>query len=263
MENNKILNEENFQKNKKKVTKMAIIVLVLGILIGGSLIATGLVKQHNVNSQYSEKSKADLQKQLEDEKQILLEKKAKLKDKIDPVEKEIKDLKREPFTGFDKAYYEREDKIEELEESILTDKKSIDTIDNALDDSFAHCSFGDVKNNMYTSKYCSLKNQLEGKTDFNRDFDSFDSIPFYMFGAFVIVASCIAAGSIYMFAKRREIMAFTVQQAMPIVKEGIETIAPTIGNVAKENLDKMAPSIGNVAKEISKGIKDGLKDDKK
>lgn len=42
-------------------------------------------------------------------------------------------------------------------------------------------------------------------------------------------------------------MAFTIQQEMPIAKEGIDTMAPTFGNVAKE---------------IAKGIKEGINDDK-
>lgn len=46
----------------------------------------------------------------------------------------------------------------------------------------------------------------------------------------------------------REISAFTTQQQMPIVKESIE---------------KMAPSVGVAAKEIAKGVKEGLKDEDK
>ena len=69
-----------------------------------------------------------------------------------------------------------------------------------------------------------------------------------MFGAFVIIASCMTAGSIYMFGKRKEIAAFTTQQVMPVAKEGI---------------DEMAPTIGNAVSEITKGIKKGLKDDEK
>ena len=53
---------------------------------------------------------------------------------------------------------------------------------------------------------------------------------------------------IYFISKGREIAAFTTQQAMPIAKEGI---------------DEMAPTIGNAAKEIAKGIKKGLKDEEK
>lgn len=244
MENKKYLNEETYQKNKKKVTRLALIILIVGVLIGGSLIVTGLIKQGKVNSQYSEDNKVIISQQLETEKQNLISKKAELEAKIEPVETQIKKLERELFTGFDDAYYEREDKIEELEESIATDKNSISVIDKALDESFAWCEFDEAKNNTYTSEYCSLKLQLDDFTDFNKGFDSFGSIPFYMFGAFIIIAACMISGSIYMFSKRREITAFTAQQVMPVAKEGI---------------DEMAPTIGNVAKEISKGIKDGMK----
>ena len=51
--------------------------------------------------------------------------------------------------------------------------------------------------------------------------------------------------AIYIFGKRREIAAFTAQQVMTVAQEGIETMAPTIGNAAGE---------------IAKGIKSGLND---
>ncbi len=50
-------------------------------------------------------------------------------------------------------------------------------------------------------------------------------------------------GVIAIMAHRREIMAFTVQQSMP---------------VAKEKINEMAPTIGNAANEVAKGIKKGL-----
>ena len=53
--------------------------------------------------------------------------------------------------------------------------------------------------------------------------------------------------AVFSIAFRREIMAFTAQQTMPVAQEGIE---------------KMAPSAGVAAKEIAKGIKEGLEDDK-
>lgn len=248
MENKKYLTEENYERGKKKIKTIALVILVVGFLIGGSLIATGLMKQGKVNSQYSEDNKTTISQQLETEKQSLISKKSELETKIEPVETQIKKLEREAFTGFDDAYYERQDKIEELEKSIATDKKSIGVIDDVLEDADFACSF-DGKTNSYTSKYCSLNNQLSDiSSDFNKEFDSFGSIPFYMIGGFIIIASCMIAGSIYMFSKRREIAAFTAQQVMPVAKEGI---------------DEMAPTIGNAVGEIAKGIKKGLKDEEK
>ena len=51
----------------------------------------------------------------------------------------------------------------------------------------------------------------------------------------------------FLIGNRREIAAYSVQQTMPIAKEGIE---------------EMAPTIGNAAGEIAKGIKKGLEDEK-
>ena len=55
------------------------------------------------------------------------------------------------------------------------------------------------------------------------------------------------SGSIYMIAKRREILAFSTQQVMPVVKEGIE---------------KMTPTVSKSVEEITRSVKKGLKDDK-
>lgn len=252
MEGKKFLTEENYERGKKKIKSIALVILVVGFFIGGSLIVTGIIKQSKVNTKYSEESKATISQQLEIEKQNLISKKTELEAKIEPVETQIKKLERESFTGFNDAYYEREDQIEELEKSIDADKNSISVIDNALDESFNYCMFDEAKNNTYTSKYCSLKLQLGNFTDFNKEFDSADSAPFYMFGTFIIIASCMVSGAIYLFSKRREITAFTTQQVMPVAKEGIDEMAPTIGNAA-----------GNIAREITKGIKDGIQDNNK
>ena len=248
MENKKYLNEENYQKTKKKIKVIAVIILVIGIIIGGSLIATGLMKQSKVNSQYSEESKTNISQQLEIEKQNIIKAKTELEGKIKPVEDQIKTLKREPFTGFNDEYYARQDKIEELEKSITNDKSSITIIDDALDESFNHCKFNEAKNNVYTSKYCSLKLQLDDiSNDFNKSFDSHGSIPFYMFGAFVIIASGMISLFVYIFAKRREILAFGAQTVVPVAKEVVEDVAPTVGN-----------AVGTIGKELAKGIKEGI-----
>lgn len=56
----------------------------------------------------------------------------------------------------------------------------------------------------------------------------------------------ISGGIILIIAHRREITAYGVQQVMPIAKEGIEEITPTVSNAA-----------GSIAESISKGIEKG------
>ena len=64
-------------------------------------------------------------------------------------------------------------------------------------------------------------------------------------GGFVIfIGFCLlmAGGITMLVSHRREITSFTVQGTMPIAKEGINTIAPAVGNIAES---------------ISKGIEKG------
>lgn len=111
-------------------------------------------------------------------------------------------------------------------------------ITDALDPSFSHCSFDEYKENSLTKEYCAAKNST----------GDFASSVFIGIGGFICFVSCMIAFSIFSFAKRRHILAFTAQQVMP---------------VAKESMDEMAPTVGNFAGEIAKGIKKGLKDDEK
>ena len=329
MEKKEFLSEENYQRGKEKLKKIALIILIVGGVLGVSLILTGIIKQTQVNSKYSDESKASIQMQLATEKANLEAKKAELETtkntslatekanleakkaefetKIKPIEDQIKGLEREKTNvfmngGFSNRYYEIEDKIEELKKSLDADKKSVSIIEDALDTSFDHCKFDaaknneytskycsivnntdgeasyisainkaldesfnyckfdETKNNQYTSKYCSLKLQIEDFDGFNKTFDSAKYIPFYMIGGFIILVSCMIAGAIYMITKRREIIAFSAQQVMPLAQEGIEKIAPTVGKAGASIAKEMAPVYGNIAKEISNGIKEGLKD---
>ena len=67
------------------------------------------------------------------------------------------------------------------------------------------------------------------------------------FGLFVTGIGAI----IMIMAHRREITAFTTQQVMPVAKEGINEMAPTIGN-----------AVGEIAKGIKKGLNEADKEEK-
>lgn len=128
--------------------------------------------------------------------------------------------------------------IEYDESSEYTDGEKYDLyiITKALDPSFPHCKFDKYKNNSITKEYCVAKNSIS-------EFSNRTSI---MFGAFICIATFMIFVSVLTFAKRRHILAFTTQQTMPI---------------AKESIDEMAPTIGNAADSIAKGIKNGLEDE--
>lgn len=66
-----------------------------------------------------------------------------------------------------------------------------------------------------------------------------------MSGVFICVVACMISRFIFTVAKQRHIMAFQAQQVMPVAKENISEIAPTIGNTA-----------GKIVKNIKKGLND-------
>lgn len=198
MTENKYLNEEKYQKAEKKITLVAVLILVIGLGIGGFLIYKGVAKP-------SAGKVEDLKVQLENKKSEL----------------ESKGIKYDAFTKYSDG--------EAYDLKVITD---------ALDPSFEYCEFSEYKNNSLTKEYCSAKNSI----------DDFASTGFIMFGLFICIATLMIFSSILFVAKRRQILAFSAQQVMPIAKEGI---------------DEMAPTIGNAAGEIAKGIKKGLSDEEK
>lgn len=79
------------------------------------------------------------------------------------------------------------------------------------------------------------------------------SIDDYHYGAIILiiigfVLTAFSIRDLFRHAFTRDITAYYAQQQMPIAKEVVEETAPTIGKAAKE---------------ISKGIKEGLKDEEK
>lgn len=114
-------------------------------------------------------------------------------------------------------------------------------ITNALDSSFDYCDFEEYENNSITKEYCSAKNSIS-------DYSTASSI---MIGVFISVATCLTSFTIFLFAKGRDMIAFQAQSVMPVAKEVIGDIAPTIGDASKE-----------ISKGITEGIKEGIKENK-
>lgn len=248
MEKEELLNENRYQANKKKIAKIAVIVLIIGLAIGGILIEFGIKKLNDVNSKYgeidekySEESKKKISEQLVNEKKVLENKK---------VELEAKGVKFNVVAKYTDG--------EEYELKLIV---------NILDPSFAYYKFEEYKNNPVTSKYCELMAKNDELNDENKlsyeksRIDPMEAGSFFIFGGFVIFASCMIAGNIYMITKRREIMAFGVQQGMPVAQEGIEKMTPTMAKAGKTIMEEMAPMYGEIAKEVAKGVKEGIKED--
>ena len=249
------LNEERYQKNKKKLAIISLIILFIGLGLGIYLISIGIDEKQKNDSKYSEENKQQQINKIDKELEMEI---TRLKEQKSELEKEGI-----TYSGF----------------TTYNDGKSYDLkiIVNALDPSFNYCAFDEYKNHSITKKYCSLKSELKEvetlNIDYQKKFNSYDSTKYFMFGGFIIIVSIMFSGSIYMFTKRREIVAFTTQQVMPIAQEGIEKITPTMAKTAKKMVEEvgptvgeiakdMAPVYGKIAKEVTKGIKEGMKEEK-
>lgn len=80
----------------------------------------------------------------------------------------------------------------------------------------------------------------------------FGSFGFFALGGFMTFIGftmTIIGLSLIITSHRREISAYTTQQSMPIMQEGIEKITPTVADAA-----------GTIAKSINNGINDSNKD---
>jgi len=132
--------------------------------------------------------------------------------------------------------------------SEYTDGEAYDLkiITDVLNPSFNYCGFDEYKNNLITKDYCSLKNKS----------NSFSGIPFIMIGSFICFATLMIAGSIFMIAKGRKVLAFGIQQRLPVMNEALEKATPVVS--------KAASSISkDVFKSVAEGIKEGLKEKEK
>ena len=188
MSEKQYLNEEKYQKTKNKITIVAILILVIGLLIGGGLIATGLNKYNQV--QLSDEEINEVHNEIDGYNNQLASLKAQLNQE-------------RRNNGFSEKYYNLENQIDKVEDKI-------EVLEEKLDPKTSHL------------------------------------VIFYMFGGFIIFVTIVISSVTFKSARGREIIAFSVQQAMP---------------VAQESIEKIAPSAGKAAKEIAKGIKEGLKDE--
>ena len=108
--------------------------------------------------------------------------------------------------------------------------------------------------------FLGLKNTVN-VYNFNSTDDSFNLVTNSMFGSFGLFAiavflsfigfTCLMFGAVLtLTSHRREITAYTTQQAMPIVKETMDEVTPSAAKAA-----------GTVAKEVTKGVKEALNEE--
>ena len=131
-----------------------------------------------------------------------------------------------------------------------SERKAMDSFNNSASNMFD--SFNNSINNDDDGEefFNSMKESATSVTDSSKD--SFTSVGLYALGGFVSSAGfvlLIVGGVMAYMAHRREITAYTTQQTMPIKKETINDITPTVADAA-----------GTIAKSVSQGFEEGKKE---
>ena len=264
------LNEEQYQKTEKKLLTISKILLIIGICLSASIIIFGIISTNKENSNINNNIEkvdyvADTNAEIERLKSELEEKKPKLTEetaKLTAKKNELiaKGVKQSSDYNKGEAY-------------------DLYILDDALDPGYNSCWNDKYAKNDLTKEYCSLRNdveKLEEQIETKQKYISSGraatetaeknarlqqeaswssssnrvsfmkyvimAIPAFMFPAMI-------AFFLFMTAKRRNIMAFTAQQTMPVAQEGIEKMSPTIGKAGK-----------TIAKEVVKGIREAKED---
>lgn len=233
MEKKELLNEENYQKSKKKITRIALIILIVALLIGGGLIALGIIKTN------TSKKETELINQERYEAAYKETEEQKLANEI-----RLNEIEEEK-ASLNKAYDQKEQECDSLS---MSDKDWFSKVNQCEREARA------IKSEITTLETEAFKlNNASYKVSYKEELSK-NYIFISVLGGILIVAGCGISLSIYLIAKRRDIAAFTIQQTMPLAQEGIEKMAPTVGNAAG--------TIGkSIAKSIASGIKEGLKEE--
>jgi|LSQX01.2.fsa_nt_gb flagellar basal body-associated protein FliL len=223
------LNEEWYQKVKKKITRISLIILIVSIVIGGGLIATGIIK-------------------------------------TDSYKKEAAKINEERYNA---AYKESEEKVAAAKQRLSDIATEKEALNKQYDSKNQECDSLNMRDSDWYTKVnqchreaSAIKSKINDLESEEFKLNNANYTVYYdkaiaknyiflsIIGGIVIFIGGMTALMVYVIAKKREIRAFGIQQSMPVTQEAIDKMAPTVGNAA-----------GTISKGISKGIKDGLKGD--
>lgn len=254
MEKKEYLTEENYEKGKKTLAKIIKIVLTVGLSISLLLIISGIIiiatsgnKENNketTTTTYSSKvrSEAEINADITARTTKINELKKGL-----PALKAQKDNEFRNSRGFTEKYYELEQKISDLEDEISKLESEKRAFERELSNRESDLEYEKNKQE-FEEEFNSIGNDIEPEGLFKKGIGGM----LIAIGFGLIPPTLLINGMLFLIYKKREITIFTTQQTMPIAQEGIEKLAPTIGDAA-----------GSIAEGITKGIKKGKEDSDK
>ena len=256
MEKKEYLTEENYEKGKKTLAKIIKIVLSVGLSISLLLIISGIIVIATSGNKENDKETTTTtittySSKVRSEDEIKADINARIT-KINELKKDLPSLKAQKTSEFMKnghtqKYYELEQKISDLEDEISKLESEKRTFEREL--SNREFDLEDEKNeHEFEEEFNSITEDIEPEGIFKKGIGGM----LIVIGLGLIPPTLMISGMLFLIYKKREITIFTTQQTMPIAQEGIEKMAPTIGDAA-----------GSIAEGITKGIKKGKEDSDK
>ena len=242
------LTEEKYEAANKKIKKVSLIILIVGIVAGLSLIIAGFVKANShetaeeIETKISnlESVQEKLEQEVEDTKKTVG---AEYDSSINELESEKTALTREKNKTSYRSdeYYAKEDAITAKEREISTKQsEKSEAIAKAIKEKEAQIK--DIEESIV--KLDSEKWRAENGLYF------MESSPFFAIGGMLIFIGVLYSLMTWFITKRRAIMAYTAQSARPIIEEGTEKVAPTVAKASGKVTE-------SVAEGVAKGIKKG------
>ncbi len=250
------LTEENYEKGKKTLAKIIKIVLSVGLSISLLLIISGIIVIATSGNKENDKettttTTTTYSSKVRSEDEINADINARTT-KINELKKDLPSLKAQKTSEFMKnghtqKYYELEQKISDLEDEI----RNLESEKRTFERELSNREFDlEVEKNEheFEEEFNSITEDIEPEGLFKKGIGGM----LIAIGLGLIPPTLMISGMLFLIYKKREITIFTTQQTMPIAQEGIEKMAPTIGDAA-----------GSIAEGITKGIKKGKEDSDK
>ncbi len=258
MEKKEYLTEENYEKGKKTLAKIIKIVLTAGLSLSLLLIISGIIVIATSGNKESDKKETTTtttttySSKVRSEDAIKADINARTT-KINELKKDLPSLKAQKdkefrnSKGFTEKYYELDQKISDLESEISKLESEKRTFERELSNREFDLEV-EKNEHEFEEEFNSITNDIEPEGIFKKGIGGI----LIAIGLGLIPPTLMISGMLFLIYKKREIAIFTTQQTMPIAKEGIEKMAPTIGDAA-----------GSIAEGITKGIKKGKEDSDK
>lgn len=250
------LTEENYEKGKKTLAKIIKIVLTVGLSLSLLLIISGIIVIATSGSKENDKettttTTTTYSSKVRSEDEINADINARTT-KINELKKDLPSLKAQKTSEFMKnghtqKYYEIEQKISDLEDEISKLESEKRTFERELSNREFDLEV-EKNEHEFEEEFNSITKDIEPEGIFKKGIGGM----LIAIGFGLIPPTLLISGMLFLIYKKREITIFTTQQTMSIAQEGIEKMAPTIGDAA-----------GSIAEGITKGIKKGKEDSDK